>query len=65
MSRASETVVGRLVRRPERPERFALVHADGRLSNWFGIDETRLQIRDVLRRNGLELRDDGSVVRAE
>ena len=60
MSRSDETVFGRLVRRPERA---APVQADGRLSNGFAFDQTRQEAEEILRQNGLVLRDDDSVVR--
>ena len=53
-----------VTRRPERPERLALVHADGQVSNWFAQDQTREEIRQILLQNGLVLRDDGIVVRS-
>jgi hypothetical protein len=63
MSRTKTMVVGRLVRRPERPERLALVHLNGHVSNWFAFDQEHEEIKELLRRNGMELRDDDSVVR--
>jgi hypothetical protein len=62
MSKDEEMVVGRLTRLPQRPERLALVHADGQVSNWFARDQTREDIRAILHRDGLVLRDDDTVV---
>jgi len=57
----AKIAVGRLVRRPERPKRLALVHADGRLSNWIARDRTR---QEILHQQALELRTT-TVVRQE
>ena len=59
-----KTVVGRLTRRPERPERLALVHVSGHVSNWFARDQTREDVRQILVQNGLVLLADDTVVRA-
>jgi hypothetical protein len=59
----SDTIIARLVRTPDRPERLALIKPDGRVSNWFAYDDTREDIAAVLAKAGLTLRDDDTVVR--
>jgi hypothetical protein len=61
MTPKDDAEVGRL---PQRPERLALVHVDGQVSNWFARDQTREDIRQVLSERGLVLWDDGTVVRS-
>ena len=60
----TKVVVARVMRRPERPERLALVYPDG-WCGWFARDETRQDIKEVLHQHGLELEDDDTVVRQE
>jgi hypothetical protein len=49
---------------PSRPERLALLHPDGSVSNYFGQDETREQIACILAAHRMILRDDDTVVMA-
>ena len=57
-------IVGRLSHESAECGRFILRHADGALSNKFGIWETRETIAAAMARQGLTLRDDDTVVRA-
>ena len=57
------TVVARLGRHRRRPERFALILADGTVSNWFGVTDSREEIAALLARAGLALHDDDTVTR--
>ena len=58
-------IIGRLARHPNRPERFALLHLDGSVSNYFAIDDTREFCAGVLAKHGLTLHDDDTVTRAD
>ena len=58
-------VVGRIDRDPKQPERLTLFNAAGGVSNRFARHETLEDVRAILAASGLELRDDGSVVRRE
>ncbi len=55
--------IGFVARHPERPERLALWHRDGSLSNWFARDLTREAIAAILATYGFRLADDDSVTR--
>lgn len=55
--------VGFIGRRVDRPERLALFHANGTLSNTFGIEETEETIGEQLRAHGMRLIEGGVVVR--
>jgi hypothetical protein len=57
-------ILGRLVRDPERRERYTLLYLDGTVSNRFHGDDTRAEVAAILDRFGLKLRDDDTVVRA-
>lgn len=57
-------IIARIGRTEDRPERLALIHTDGSVSNWFAQDETREEIAAALATAGLLLRDDDTVVRA-
>jgi hypothetical protein len=57
-------VVGYLTTRTVRgTPRLALMHANGRISNTFGLDESREYVAGALAERGLELRADNSVQR--
>ena len=55
-------IVGRVARDPKRVDRWTLFHPDGTPSNWFARGETLEDVRVILTKQGLELRDDGTVV---
>lgn len=56
-------VVGYIARRPDRPERLALFHADGRLSNSYASDMTFDAVRWAVLAAGLEVDRNGIVRR--
>lgn len=62
---ADPEIVGTLGTHPRYPGRLAILHPDGALSNTFGLGETRDEVATLLRRLGMELRDDNSIIRRE
>jgi hypothetical protein len=51
-------IIGRIAWMEARPERWALLHADGSVSHWFARDAARDSIAETLAEAGLELRAD-------
>jgi hypothetical protein len=58
-------IIAHLGRHTDRPERLALLRADGTVSSWFPRNATREEIAAARAKSGLVLRDDDTVIQAE
>jgi hypothetical protein len=56
-------VIGQITHHPSRPERLALILADGTVNSWFGQDDTIATVRAMLAPKGYSVADDGVVTR--
>jgi hypothetical protein len=57
-------VIGQIAHHPSRPERLALILADGTVNNWFAQDDTIATVRTMLAPKGYGVADDGVVTKA-
>lgn len=55
-------VVGRVGHAPGHPERWALIRANGEVSNLFARDASRQDVAAILEQSGFTLLDDGTVI---
>ena len=56
--------IGTVTHHKSRPERLALVLADGTVNNWFAQDDTIATVRALLTAKGYSVADDGTVTKA-
>ena len=54
-------IIGRVARDPKQGDRLTLYRSDGSISNRFALDQTLEDVHVILAKQGLELRDDGTV----
>ena len=55
--------IGTVTHHKSRPDRLALILADGTVNNWFAQDDTIATVRALLAPKGYSVADDGTVTK--